>query len=320
MYFKDLFFNVLAQLILLPLLEIFSTILGFFVCVFFIHFSVFIGNGCANFLYEPIKFMYNFLRWYDTGSFVETFTFSFYPTRLIFLTVRAFEYKFIDGCVALLATWVYWYVYLFLIDYFSLVWFKRTPSMMLAGLYIFDVDSKYLLSKRQYFVRTLNKINQVYFGVILAINEQRLAYFYDPFSDDYYCNTKSETQTIPVSEYKRIQREEKEQNIIRIQKIFIKEKSLFNLQYQEIIPDKKAQPQQNQPYQYKETTATNDFTQQYSHVLNTQTEPIEQNQTEHIDIQDEEFARILEKKHAKKTKKEIQHEELLKQYSDLIDK
>lgn len=335
---------------MLPIIEIPATVLGILICVVFIHFSAITTS--SNFFYDLIFCLYNFIG-LDFDSFSTFIFFHFYPTRLFLVASGIVEMGF-TGSTNIIASFIYWYVYLFIIDYYSLVWFKRTPSMMLTGEFLVD-DEGYQISKRQYFVRTFIKLNYLYGGIFFAIKKCEINYYYDYLNDDYVWNVISQSKTIKNSEYKRMIREEKETNILLMKKVFVNQKNLFDLQYYDFKPDeneitKEEIKQSNLDYlqfyleqkdfnqfnhdlknnatldemiEHKKSQSDTDFNNQYANIIEKLTNEVtvdEKDANNTNKINDEEFVRKMEEIQSKKSKSKRQNEDLLKQYDNYITK
>lgn len=344
---KDAFANIWVNLLLLPILEIPATILGFVVCVIFIHFKGI--SHSYRFFYELVFYFYNFADFY-TEDFFSMIFFTFYPTRLYLISTGIIETQ-LETTQNVIATFVYWYIYLFTIDYLSLVWFKRTPSMMWTGEFLVD-DEEYKISKRQYFVRTFVKMNYLYFGIFIAIKKCKFNYYYDDLNDDYVWNVIAQSKTLISRDYRRMVQEEKEANILRIEKIFVNQKNLFDLQYQDFKPDEKVVTkseitEENKDYlqfyleqkefdqfnhelkndanldeiiEHKKSKIQNEFSKQYADIINNLPENDEVEVASEITIGDEEFVRKMEEIQSKKSKSQRRNEDLLKQYDSYINK
>lgn len=278
--------------------------------------------------------------------------FNFYPTRLFLVATGVVEMQ-LTSKQNVIASFIYLYVYLFLIEYFSLVWFKRTPSMMLSGVFLVD-DEDYKISNRQYFVRTFIKLNYLYFGVFFAIKKQQIDYYYDYLNDDYVWNVLSQSKTMKNIDYKRMIREEEEANILRMTKVFVNQKNLFDLQYQDFKPDeniisKKEIKQSNQDYlkfyleqkefsqfkhelkddatldeiiEHRKAQFQADFNRQYAQIIDKLPDDVVVTQSVSDDevVLDDEFVRKLEEMDSKKLLSQRLNEDLLKQYNNFIDK
>lgn len=336
-YTKNIILYFLTHLMLLPIIELFCCAFDFLVLTIYIMFTAPLLNYSSLSISYIITVSGNFYNvWGASNSPVPFLLF-----RLFYFAVQMILYN--ESFFFFFYFFFYLFCYSMFIEYYSIILFKRTPTMFLTREIIVDIDG-YDLSKRQIFNRTLIKYVFIFSTPIvypILKHKKVIVNLFDYFgSDEFIWNTKTETNVIPLSEYKYMIKQEKLNNLVTIQKGYDKQNKSFIKQYEHLIPNETTQIKNyNQNLLIPEKTYNsdltncndidefiintkikqqNDFINQYSSLLDKDNVYLEKTNLIENDVNS--LVKLNNKKKAEKTGREILNEQFSKQYADYLDK
>lgn len=242
-FLKIFFINAITHIMLLPFIEIFACILAVMLGVA----AYFPSFATSRYMMEQAGSFYYIFPNYQIETLGTPFFSQFYIFRYFYVTMDILSY-FIESfdSTSLISTLfgltlcsvlflLYLFLYLFFIDYYSILWFNKTLPMLFTKEMIVDNDG-YKITKRQIIVRNIIKICHIFFILVQVIRKSTLNVIFDDEYDCYIWSKMSQTRIITVQEYKDTIRLDKLKNIMHLQKVFTNQKNLFDMQYEQWKP------------------------------------------------------------------------------------